>query len=139
MVYSFQGSVGVIFNKCFVLGVVFYMIFNEFIFEMEMDDCFYFDLCYGGVCVEYIFNFDNFVYFSFLLMIGGGEVFMDYKRDLDFSEDFFGEDYFFFIELGVQVEVNLIKNVCLFVGVFYCFILGLDYEYSNLANEFVNI
>lgn len=138
-VHSFQGSAGVIFNKRFALGAAFYTTLNEFTPEMEMDDRLYLDLRYGGVRAEYILNPDKLVHFSFPLTIGGGEASMDYKRDLDFSDDPFGEDYFFFVEPGVQAEVNLIKNARLFAGASYRFTSGLDYEYSNPANELVNI
>jgi len=64
---------------------------------------------------------------------------MDYKGDLDSGRDTFGEDYFFFIEPGVQAEVNLIKNARLFAGASYRITSGLDYTYRNPANQSVNI
>lgn len=138
-VHSFQGSAGVIFNKRFALGAAFYTALNEFTPEMEMDNGLYLDLRYGGVRAEYILNPDNLVYFSFPLTIGGGEASMDYKGGLRSLGDPFGEDYFFFVEPGVQAEVNLIKNACLFAGASYRFVSGLDYDYNSTVSELVNI
>jgi hypothetical protein len=138
-VHSFQGSAGVIFNKRFALGAAFYSTLNEFTPEMEIDDRLYLDLRYGGVRAEYILNPDNLVHFSFPLTIGGGEASMDYKGDLSSVGDPFGEDHFFFVEPGVQAEVNLIKNARLFVGASYRFVSGLDYDYNSTVSELVNI
>jgi hypothetical protein len=138
-VHSFQGSAGVIFNKRFSLGAAFFTTLNEFTPEMETNDDLYLDLRYGGLRAEYILNPDKLVHFSFPLTIGGGEASMDYKGDLDIDDDPFGEDYFFFIEPGVQAEVNLIKNARLFAGASYRITSGLDYTYRNPANQSVNI
>lgn len=138
-VHSLQGSAGMIFNKRFSLGAAFFASVNEFTPEMEMDDRLYLDLRYGGLRAEYMLNPDKLVHFSFPLTIGGGEASMDYKGAFDLEDDLWGEDYFFFVEPGVQAEVNLIKYARLFAGVSYRFTSGLDYEYRNPANELVKL
>ncbi len=134
-----QGSAGIILNQRWAFGASYFASLNEFTPEMEMDDRLYLDLRYGGVRAEYMLNPDNLVHFSFPLTIGGGEASMDYKGDLDFDDDPFGEDYFFFVEPGVQAEVNLIPSVSFFAGISYRITSGLDYEYSNPAGQMTRL
>lgn len=128
-VHNFQGSAGLLINRRFSIGGAFYASANEFTPSGEADPNLYLDLYYGGLRAEYIWNPDGLVHLSFPVTVGFGEAEMDLRR----GERDFNEAYFFFVEPGVQVEVNLTSYLRLVAGGTYRFASGMSYTYNNLS------
>jgi len=86
---------------------------------------------YGGLLLEYTLFPKSKIHVTFPLMIGGGIVYHSHKvhlSDSAFSQNEWSDhhfshgDHFFVIEPGVKLELNVVKN--LRVG------LGISYRYS---------
>lgn len=129
LVHNFQGSAGLLLNRRFSIGGAFYASANEFTPTGEADPNLYLDLRYGGLRAEYIWNPDGLVHLSFPVTVGMGEAQMDLRQ----GEREFNEANFFFVEPGVQAEVNLTSYLRLVAGGTYRFASGMSYTYNNPA------
>jgi len=128
-VHNVQGSAGLLINRRFSIGGAFYASANEFTPVGEADPNLYLDLRYGGLRAEYIWNPDGLVHLSYPVTAGLGEAQMDLRR----GEREFNEAYFFFIEPGVQAELNLTSYLRLVAGGTYRYVTGMSYTYANPA------
>lgn len=79
---------------------------------------------YGGVEVGYSCNYDRVVHLSFFTLFGLGMV--RYSVEDGYSTDL-GRDYFYVVEPGVNVEMNMTQWFRVSLGGSYRFAKGVDY------------
>ena len=94
---------------------------------------------YLGVLAQYTRNPDNLVHCSGQLLLGVGST-KDYEREKSSAMDNFGNTTgpgFYFIEPGVNAEVNLHENVRLVAGVGYRVVTGLDKDDELISKTHV--
>jgi hypothetical protein len=92
--------------------------------------------CWGGL-IEYIVASDKLFHLNIHSMIGAGGVrysIIDYQDDHDDID--YSEDGFFVLEPGLDLVVNVNKNIRLGIGVTYRYVNGVDYE--DLSNSDLN-
>ncbi|NTW48925.1 MAG: hypothetical protein HGB19_04175 [Chlorobiales bacterium] len=90
-------------------------------------------IMYGGVEVGYSFNYDRNVHLSFYTLVGLGMV--RYSVEDGYGGDL-GRDYFYVVEPGVNLEMNMTDRFRISVGGSYRIANGVNYynlRDSNLS------
>ncbi|MFN8353778.1 MAG: hypothetical protein U0Y10_05020 [Spirosomataceae bacterium] len=122
------GSVSVLFNKRFSIGVAGYGTAPTRRFSNDLR------LAYGGGKLEYTFFPNQVVHFSVPLLIGGG--FASNSNDFDFGGRGRNGSSFFVVQPGLTAEVNLLRYLKLFGGANYRVAMGVDNH--NTTTTFTN-
>jgi hypothetical protein len=128
---------GLVFNKRWAMGGMYSFSVNEFTPSVEVLRDTYLDLWMGAFFLEYTWRPDRLVHLTFPLYVGGGELELDWKESSPFySQDpDFGEDYFFFIQPGAMLELNLASFMRLYGGAVYRWAPGgVDYRGLDAAD-----
>ena len=128
---------GLVFNKRWAVGGMYSFSINEFTPSAEVLRDTYLDLWMGAFCLEYTWQPDRLFHLSFPLYVGGGELELDWKDSSPFYalDPDFGEDYFFFIQPGAMLELNLTPFMRLYGGVLYRWVPGgVDYRGLDAAD-----
>jgi len=94
-------------------------------------DDLYLEMGYGGLFIEPVFFDQKVVHFTIPVLIGGGWSGLSNLslHDVDYTGDqifLFDETVFFVLEPGLNLEVNLAKNVKLTAGGSYRYVNGSD-------------
>ncbi len=118
---------GAVINDAWSLGLVFGENVDEFNVNVSNDfglDFNELDINYYGAFVEYRLKPHNLIYFSFPLQLGVLE--SDFYAEnfipgLDDDYDVDADDYQFFVEPGVNIELNVHQFVRLYAGASYRF------------------
>jgi hypothetical protein len=89
------------------------------------------EMGYGGLFIEPVFFDQKVVHFSVPILIGGGWSGLSnahYSYDNRYPDEVFlrDESVFFVLEPGINMEVNLVKNVKLTMGGTYRYVSGSD-------------
>jgi hypothetical protein len=141
------GSVSFLFNERLGIGLSAYQFFNPNRTQGQLVT----RASIAGVQLEYNTNPNKMVHFSFPLLIGAGSASSDSSYNRKSSRDFYrgsrgdGSDFyhsrngrpnFAVIQPGVNVEVNVLKNMAVFGGVNYRIAVGsssTDLSNKNLS------
>lgn len=94
---------------------------------------------YTGVLVQYTFKPYNLLHLTGQLTIGSGSA-KDYQNEKSSMFDNFGNvtgANFYFIEPGIQGEINLSNKVRLALGIAYRFVEGLNQENVHISRTHV--
>lgn len=119
---------GVMLSSSVTVGGAYHWTLNNISPQSEVVDNLYMDMRLGGAFVEYTLWSDQVFHLTFPLMIGIGEVEMDWETDIDTDTNPYGEENFFFIEPSAQLEVNLMKNIRFHTGIAYRIVGNMDYR-----------
>jgi len=124
----FGGHGGLTFNHCFFLGVGGYGLLNDIeITPAPPWGVNSLELGYGGIIIEYINQPHRLVHLSFNSLIGGGSI---CSCDDPYYWD---EDAFFIWEPGINVILNITKNVRMGIGGSYRYVSGV--QMNGLQNS----
>lgn len=95
-------------------------------------------LGYGGLDVEYIFNFNDLIHFSIHSLIGGGNVGVRTRErvwngftwdpDMEWDHHF---DEFFVVEPGLNIDLNVTTWFRASVGASYRYVTGVSEDVSS--------
>lgn len=118
---------GWIINDRFVVGGKGYMLVNPV--EVEGLQNIHVGFGYGGLLLEYIFASNQLVHVTVESVIGVGGVYNDVRNYATYHDplDYTG-DACFVMEPGVNLELNVIKQFRIGVGVSYRYVNGIDYD-----------
>jgi hypothetical protein len=118
---------GWIINHSFVLGGKGYMLVNPF--EIKGLQNIVVGFGCGGILIEYIISSDKLLHFKIESLIGIGGVYNDVKTYSKYHDpiDFTG-DACFVLEPGVNLTLNVSKNMRISAGVTYRFVSGIRYD-----------
>ncbi|MFM1932259.1 MAG: hypothetical protein RL226_1562 [Bacteroidota bacterium] len=139
------GELAMTFGHSFNIGVHGYGLVNEArsVNTDEFGNDLYYTIGYGGLTLEPVFFSKRAVHFSVPVLIGAGGVgesrypLMDpdyIDQELDGFDGFYRTDFFFYVEPGVNAEVNLMKFVRLYAGVSYRLAYDIDLPQTSDAN-----
>jgi len=100
-------------------------------FDPTFGDDLYLEMGYGGLFVEPVFFDQSVVHFTIPVLIGGGWSGLSNlnafdNRDYEDQLFLFDETVFFVFEPGINMEVNLVRNVKLTMGGSYRYVNGSD-------------
>jgi hypothetical protein len=89
-----------------------------------------------GLKTAYILKPESIVHFSFPVEVGAGEVEMDVKDAFEESQIAVPSDdlWYAYIEPGVALEINMLKNLKLNLGAGYRFVSNMTYRTINSAD-----
>ncbi|MEM9672671.1 MAG: hypothetical protein AAF992_08745 [Bacteroidota bacterium] len=125
---------GVMLSPNLTVGGAYHWTLNNISPQSEVVDNLYMDMRLGGAFVEYTLWSNRVLHLTFPLMVGMGEVEMDWETDIDTDTNPYGEENFFFIEPSAQLEVNIMRNVRLHTGVAYRIVGNMDYRRMDQAD-----
>jgi hypothetical protein len=125
---------GVMLRQNWTVGGAYHWTLNNINPQSEVVDDLYLDMRLGGAFVEYTLWSNRVLHLTFPLMIGMGEVEMDWETDIDSDTNPYGEENFFFVEPSAQLEVNIMKNVRFHTGVAYRIVGNMDYRALNQSD-----
>lgn len=131
-------NAAVTFNNKFSIGAVYGQTFNEVLPVSTPNENAYLDLRMGGATVEYTFASNRLIHFSIPVAVGAGEVEYGWRDEFgyDFNDDQpYGEDYFFYVEPGAILEINVLPFMKFSTGATYRFVPGgVDYQQLDAAD-----
>lgn len=119
---------GWIINHTYVLGLGGYTLQNEV--KTDLED-YYLEMNYGGVQFSYIVNSDRVFHYYFQALIGSGTA--NYTdKNLNTNENS-NNDWFWTIQPGAYVEMNVVNFFRISAGLNYRYVSGI--ELPNLSNR----
>ncbi|NQX92539.1 MAG: hypothetical protein HRT74_10530, partial [Flavobacteriales bacterium] len=106
----------------------------------ETGDRLYYEMGYGGLFFEPVFFSRSVVHFTTPVLIGAGgigesrtQLFNPENEDSWEDPNFYRSDFFFVLEPGVSLEVNLFRHLRLKAGVSYRFMEDVELPNTDLA------
>jgi hypothetical protein len=126
---------GIVFNNNISLDLRYKFIATENTPAGEVDNRLYLDGQWFGIRGEYIFKPENAVHLSFPLEVGMGEIELDLKDSYEDQHVTIPSDeaWFFNLEPGVALEINLWKYMKLNLTAGYRFVS--DITFRNLSEN----
>lgn len=127
---------GWIINHRFVLGGKWYMLVNPV--DIKGLQNIVLGFLGGGALFEYIIASNKLLHFSIESMIGLGGVYNDVKDYAKYHDpiDYTG-DACFVLEPGINIILNVTKNVRIGAGATYRYVHGIDYD-AGATSRYVN-
>jgi hypothetical protein len=118
---------GWIINHVFSIGVAGCGLANDM--EMEVagpDSTVFLNMAYGGMVLEVVVESDRLLHVTFRTLLGAGSMnYSDERWNWDMDHDM-GSDSFFVAEPGMDLVLNIHRNVRLGLGASYRYISGVD-------------
>lgn len=125
---------GIVFNNQIYLGINYKFIASESTPKGEPDNQLYLDQHYYGLKFEYAIQPEKVVHVSFPIELGVGETELDLKDSYE-DENLIPTDdaWFWYLEPGVSLEINLYKYLKINLGAEYRFLSNVAFR--NLTSK----
>lgn len=146
-IYYIGGQLGFVLNHKLVIGLSGYGLLTDASdYGLSSLDTSNYKLYYGGLFLKYILMPHSMLHFSVHSLFGAGRFHYEDTEELYYAYNFRGprgrfsnyyndynieKDSFYVFEPGVDVMLNLHKNIRIGVGMSYRYVKGLESEFLN--------
>jgi hypothetical protein len=136
------GELNALFNHSFALGFKGFGMVSpvKSSNSSNLGEQLYFGMGYGGVNIEPILFYNSAIHLSIPILIGGGGIaeysqnYYHYHDQIYFDDYNYEYDYFFVLEPGINLEINLLKFMRLSTGASYRITSDMELSGMNGTN-----